>query len=235
MAISLKRTGSLTTPFVKVLVTGESGAGKTRSLGHFGQDIFIFSHEGGLLSLRDEDIAYAEVSGVDDIYEAYRWATESKEGSAFSTIGIDSLSDIAEVVLSAEKKTGKGAKDPRAAYGEMQDKVGDIIRAFRDMPGKNVIFTSKVEKGQTETGELRWVASLPGKKLTADVPYFFDEVLAVRTHRASDGTVSRGFQCADDGVWHAKDRSGRLDPWEPYDLKAIVAKIAAAPLPKVTP
>lgn len=227
MSISMKRTGALSTPFVKVLVTGESGAGKTRSLGHFGNDIFIFSHEGGLLSLRDEDIAYAEVKGVEDIYEAYAWATQSEEAKKYNTIGIDSLSDLAEVVLSTEKKTGKGAKDPRAAYGEMQDKMGDIIRAFRDMPGKNVVFTSKVEKAATETGELRWVASLPGKKLTADVPYYFDEVLVVRVHKDATGAISRGFQCNDDGVWHAKDRSGRLDMWEPYDLHAIVAKIAA--------
>jgi hypothetical protein len=226
MAISLRRTGALSAPFVKVLVPGESGAGKTRALAQL-DDIVILSAEEGLLSIRDSDKPYITINGIDDLYEAYAWLTESAEARQFNAIGVDSLSEIAEVVLAAERKGGKGAKDPRAAYGEMQDKMAGIIRAFRDLPNRHVVMTAKVEKGATEMGELRYVASMPGKKLTADLPYYFDEVLVVRVHRTGE-TVERVFQCQDDGVWHAKDRSGRLDMWEPYDLKALIGKIGGA-------
>jgi len=35
----------------------------------------------------------------------------------------------------------------------------------------------------------------------------------------------RSLQCQSDGLWTAKDRSGRLDPWEPADLGHIIRKI----------
>jgi hypothetical protein len=235
MAISLKRTGMLSTPWVKILVTGESGHGKTRSLAHLRRkdedNVVILSAEAGLLSLQAANLPYVEINSVADLYEAYRWLTESAEAKDFDTVGIDSLSEIAEVILASERKggpsgKGNGLKDPRAAYGEMQDQMSGLIRAFRDMPDHHVVMTSKVEKGLTEKGEMRWTASMPGKKLTADLPYFFDEVLVVHLHRNTDGTTTNAFQCHDDGVWHAKDRSGRLSMWEPYDLAAILAKIA---------
>lgn len=225
MAISLKRTGSLAAPFVKILIPGESGAGKTRACAHL-DDVVYLSAEEGLLSVRDADKPYVEIKSLDDLYEAYTWLTESAEARQFNAVAIDSLSEIAEVVLAAEmrKPTKSGQKDPRAAYGEMQDKMTGVIRAFRDLPGRHVVMTAKIEKGATEMGELRYVASMPGKRLTADLPYFFDEVIVVRVHRNGDQT-ERVFQCQDDGIWHAKDRSGRLEMWEPYDLKALIKKI----------
>lgn len=226
MAISLKRTGALAQPWVKVLIPGESGAGKTRACAQL-DDVVFLSAEEGLLSIRDADKPYVEIRGLDDLYEAYSWLTSSDEARQFSAVAIDSISEIAEVVLSDEKKTPKGAKDPRAAYGEMQDKIAGVIRAFRDLSGRHVVMTAKMEKGTTENGEVRQVASMPGRKLTADLPYFFDEVLPVRVHRVGE-SVTRAFQCHDDGIWHAKDRSGRLDAWEPYDLKALIAKIGGA-------
>lgn len=223
MAISLKRTGALTAPFVKLLIPGESGAGKTRALAQL-DDVVILSAEEGLLSIREADKPFVEINSLDDLYEAYEWLTSSNEAKQFNAVGIDSITEIAEVVLAYERKHGKGAKDPRAAYGEMQDKMSGVIRAFRDLPNRHVAMTAKVEKGTTEMGEVRYCASMPGKKLTADLPYYFDEVLVVRVHRVGD-VVERVFQCVDDGVWHAKDRSGKLDAWEPYDLKALIDKI----------
>jgi hypothetical protein len=240
MAISLKRTGTIENPWVKILITGESGHGKTRSLAHLKRkdedNVIILSAEAGLLSLRAANLPYVEINSISDMHEAYSWLTGSAEAKGFDTVGIDSLSEVAEVVLALERKggiTGKGngLKDPRAAYGEMQDQMSGLIRAFRDLPDHHVIMTAKVEKGLTEKGELRWTASMPGKKLTADLPYYFDEVLVVHQHRGEDGSMSNAFQCHDDGVWHAKDRSGRLAPWEPYDLAAIVDKIAGKETP----
>jgi len=37
-------------------------------------------------------------------------------------------------------------KDIRNAYGIMQEKITDLIRSFRDIQGKNVFFTAKMEK-----------------------------------------------------------------------------------------
>jgi len=40
--------------------------------------------------------------------------------------------------------------------------------------------------------------------------------------------VQRALMLETDGLWQAKDRSGKLDAWESPDLGAIIAKIGGA-------
>jgi len=37
--------------------------------------------------------------------------------------------------------------------------------------------------------------------------------------------TQRALMCDSDGLWLAKDRSGKLEAWEAPDLGAIIAKI----------
>lgn len=210
---------------VKLLVYGPSGAGKTRLCSTTGEPTIILSAEAGLLSLRDYDIPAVQIQSIDDIYEAYDYLVNSEEGKAFRWICLDSISEIGEVVLSAGKKS---AKDPRAAYGDLQEKMGDLLRAFRDLPGRNVYFSAKLDRVKDETtGTLLFGPSMPGQKLGPSIPYFFDEVFVYRMERAVDGSLSRALQTFGDIQYNAKDRSGALAPWEEPDLGKIAAKITA--------
>ena len=221
MAISVKRTGGLSASGVKVLVYGQAGAGKTSLIKTLPSPI-VLSAEGGLLSVQDSDLPYIEVDGMDTLKEAWLWLTESKEAQAYKSVALDSISEIAEVVLNAEKKA---TKDPRQAYGAMQEQMADIIRAFRDLPGRHVYMSAKLEKSQDEMGRILYAPSMPGNKTGQSLPYYFDEVLALRIERDSDGGTQRALMCDGDGLWLAKDRSGKLAPWEAPDLGAIIAKI----------
>jgi len=210
---------------VKLLVYGPSGAGKTRLCSTTGEPTIILSAEAGLLSLRDYDIPAVQIQSIDDIYEAYDYLVNSEEGKAFRWICLDSISEIGEVVLSAGKKS---AKDPRAAYGDLQEKMGDLLRACRDLPGRNVYFSAKLDRVKDETtGTLLFGPSMPGQKLGPSIPYFFDEVFVYRMERAVDGSLSRALQTFGDIQYNAKDRSGALAPWEEPDLGKIAAKITA--------
>jgi phage nucleotide-binding protein len=224
MAINLKRTSGLAANGVKLLVYGQAGAGKTSLIRTLPNPI-ILSAEAGLLSLTGTDIPYIEITSMAELQEAYLWASSSDEAKGFDSIALDSISEIGEVVLSTEKKA---TKDPRAAYGAMQEQMGDLIRAFRDLPGKNVYFSAKLEKSTDEMGKLLYNPAMPGKALTQGLPYFFDEVLALRVERDADGNTHRALMCDSDGLWLAKDRSGKLDSWEAPDLGAIIAKIGGA-------
>lgn len=221
MAINVRTTGSLAANGVKVLVYGQAGAGKT-SLIKTLPDPIILSAEGGLLSILDADLPYIEISDLDTLREAYAWLTGSDEAKAYQSVALDSISEIAEVVLNAEKKA---TKDPRQAYGAMQEQMSDIIRAFRDLPGKHVYFSAKLEKTQDELGRVLYSPSMPGNKTGQALPYFFDEVLALRVEKDAEGVTQRALMCDSDGLWLAKDRSGKLDMWEAPDLGAIIAKI----------
>jgi hypothetical protein len=223
MAINVKTTGSLSANGVKLLVYGQAGAGKTTLVATLPSPI-VLSAEGGLLSIQDANLPYIEITSMDALKEAYQWLTESSEAKGFQSVALDSISEIAEVVLNHEKKVNK---DPRAAYGAMQEQMADIIRAFRDLPGRHVYMSAKLEKTQDEMGRVLYSPSMPGNKTGQALPYFFDEVLALRVEKDAEGNTQRALMCDSDGLWLAKDRSGKLAAWEAPDLMGIITKIGA--------
>ena len=85
--------------------------------------------------------------------------------------------------------------------------------------------SAKTEKATDENGRILYSPSMPGNKLGQMLPYFFDEVLALRVERDADGVTHRGLMCDSDGLWTAKDRSGKLSPWEDAELGLIIRKI----------
>jgi len=221
MAIILKSTKHLVSNGVKILTYGQAGAGKTSLIATLPNPI-TFSAEGGLLSISEADLPYIEINDIDSLNEAYQWVTSSDEAKQFDSVALDSISEIAEVVLSAEKKK---TKDPRQAYGALFEQMGDLIRSFRDLPGKHVYFSAKLEKTADESGRLLYGPSMPGNKLAQGLPFYFDEVLALRIEKDADGGTQRALMCDGDGLWTAKDRSGKLETWEAPDLGEIIKKI----------
>jgi phage nucleotide-binding protein len=224
MAIQLKRTKEATAQAVKLLVYGQAGAGKTSLIPTLPTPV-ILSAEGGLLSIADTNLPFIEITSMQELQEAYKWLTSSAEAGEFQSVALDSISEIAEVVLNAEKKINK---DPRAAYGAMQEQMADVIRAFRDLPGKHVYMSAKLEKTQDEMGRVLYAPSMPGNKTGQSLPYFFDEVLALRVEKDAEGFTRRALMTDGDGLWLAKDRSGKLEVWEDADLGEIIKKIGGA-------
>ena len=221
MAIQLMTTKGYASDSVKILVHGQSGVGKTTLIGSLPTPVVI-SAEGGLLALADLEIPYLNVTNMTELNEAFEWLSGSEEANQFQSVAIDSISEIAEVVLNTEKKL---TKDPRQAYGALQEQMTDLIRAFRDLPKKHVYMSAKTEKATDENGRILYSPSMPGNKLGQMLPYFFDEVLALRVERDADGVTHRGLMCDSDGLWTAKDRSGKLSPWEDAELGLIIRKI----------
>lgn len=222
MAINIKSTKGLHTNGIKALVYGHAGAGKTSLIPTLPSPI-VLSAEGGLLSIADADVPFIEIATMADLMEAYQWLTDSAEAKDFQSVALDSISEIAEVVLSEELKRNK---DGRAAYGELNSVMAGMIRAFRDLPGKHVYFTAKCEKAQDEQGRMLYAPSMPGKSLTQQLPYFFDLVMALRVEKDQEGNTHRMLMTDSDGLWSAKNRAaGKLDMWEPADLGAIIQKL----------
>lgn len=207
---------------VKMLVYGKAGTGKT-TLCASAPNPIILSAEAGLLSLAQYNIPVIEIKSIEDLMEAYQWATESEESKHFETVCIDSLSEIAEVVLLHAKKV---SKDPRQAYGELIEKMGNTVRAFRDLSGKHVYMSAKQETVKDEAmGTSLYGPSMPGSKLGGQLPYLYDEVFRLNIGRTPEGLEYRYLQTRPDFQSEAKDRSGRLDAMEQPDLTHIITKI----------
>lgn len=220
--MQIKRTGGVAADGQKILIYGAAGVGKTTALATLPQP-FILSAESGLKSIQWADLPYVEIDSLARLREAYAWIKGSDEARGYQSIALDSLSEIGEVVLAEEKKK---TKDPRQAYGALQDEMSAIVRSFRDLPGRHVVVTCKLDKAPDELGKVFYSPSMPGQKFGASLPYFFDEVFALRVERDADGVLHRAFLTSTDGAWTAKDRSGLLAQWEAPDLGAVIAKIA---------
>jgi len=207
---------------VKVLVYGSAGMGKT-VLASTAPHPFLISAEGGELSLRHVQMPMAKVTTVEDLKDIYSWCEQSHEAKQFQTICIDSLSEIAEVVLNNAKRQ---VKDPRQAYGELIEKMETTIRMFRDLPGRNVYMSAKMEPTKDElTGVVKYGPAMPGSKLGSKLPYFFDEVFRLGINKTPQGESYRFLQTQPDMQYEAKDRSGALAPVEPPHLAQLFNKI----------
>lgn len=223
---------------LKVTVYGASGIGKTMLTATTGAPTIMLSAEAGLLSLRNFDIPSIECKTMEDVIDAYNYLVSSAEAQQYQWVVLDSISEIAETVLTAEKKLNK---DPRAAYGALQDRMYELIRAFRDLPEKNVYFSAKMASEKIDIMETRtsgavttnvvvgtrqtFAPSLPGTKLGQALPYFTDLIFAMRMVQDADGNPARWLQTQPDDQYICKDRSGVLAPWEEPNLAAIAAKI----------
>lgn len=222
MAVKIKNTRDVGTDGVKALVYGKAGIGKT-TLMSTAENPIILSCESGLLALADIDVPYIEIETINDAYEAYEYLTEDPQGMKFKTIALDSISEIAEVMLTKLKKE---SKDARQAYGELADEMASFIRAFRDLKGRNVIFSAKqVRITDDDTGITSYFAAMPGKNLLNSLPFFFDEVFYMTLANDADGEPQRVIKTSSEFGHDAKDRSGKLNAIERPDLGYIFSKI----------
>lgn len=225
---------------VKALVYGGSGVGKTVLTATLPAPILL-SAESGALSLKkanlerlfgvnNPSICYNVpmilINNVQDLTDAYEWCTRSSEAQQFASISLDSISEIAEVVLNNAKRQ---VKDPRQAYGEMIEKMETLIRLFRDIPGKNVYMSAKMEPTKDEmTGVVKYGPAMPGAKLGQKLPYFFDEVFRLGVNKTPQGESYRFLQTQPDMQFEAKDRSGALAVMEAPHLSQVFSKILGA-------
>ena len=197
---------------VKLLMYGESGAGKT-SLIKTAKNPLIISSEKGMLTLADVDIPVIEIATEKDLDEAFAFAVKSE----YDTICLDSLSDIAETLLISYKEK---LTDGRAAYGRLNDVMGKHIRKFRDISGKHVYFTAK-EALVEANGVTVARPMMPGQTLTNNLPYFYDCVLRLTFDKKGNRTVHTASSYSQ----VAKDRSNKLDKTEEANLSHIIKKI----------
>lgn len=223
---------------VKCLVYGRAGLGKTMLTATAPSPILI-SAESGVLSLRKENIERVfgvgtdgicynvpviEIKNIQDLIDVEEWARTSQEAQQFQTICVDSLSEVAEVVLTNAKGQ---VKDPRQAYVELIDKMTMTIKAFRDLSGKHVYMSAKEERTKDEsTGMSLAGPGMPGSKLGQQISFLFDEVFNIG--RAKDSQTQQDYRylrTQPDYNSDAKDRSGALSELEYPHLGYVFNKI----------
>lgn len=221
----------------KFLVYAPAGHGKTVLCATLPEPILMVTTENGMLSLspanqmrifgRVADITPVRVATIKDLYDLVNLLDTSADYAHFASVALDSITDIAEVVLTAA--LGRNA-DGRKAYGEMGEQVTKAFRKFRDLKKQNVLFLAHQDREKEEsTGLMLYGPAMPGTKLGQKVAHFFDEVFHLAVIQ-NDKTKyrERWLLCQPDGIkFSAKDRSGALDEYEPANLTEVINKIQA--------
>ena len=222
---------------VKVLAHGDSGVGKTALTATLPTPVLI-SAESGSLSLKTENLIrlfgpnnptvtynmpIILIENIDDLIEAYNWCASSAEARQFQSIGLDSLTEVAEVILNNAKKQ---VKDARQAYGELISKMENTVRLFRDLPQKHVLMVAKTEPLKDDlSGVVKYSPAMPGSKLGPELAYFFDEVFYVGVNNHPQHGKYRYLQTQPDLQRVAKDRSGALAEMEAPNMTSVINKI----------
>jgi|TARA_X000001388_G_scaffold21567_2_gene14574 phage nucleotide-binding protein len=207
----------------KILIYGAAGAGKTTLCATAPGKKLMIDMESGLLSVRDDkNIDVIQVKKAEDVMEICQ-ALQSGE-LQYDTVCLDSISEMSEILLNYEKAKHK---DPRMAYGNVQESVTNVMRAYRDLH-MHVVFVSKMEK-QNVDNVMQYEPKMVGTKLGQSITYFFDEVLALRVieEQDDDGDIvkNRWLQTDVGQGFTAKDRSGKLEPFEEPCLNSIIGKL----------
>jgi hypothetical protein len=221
---------------VKIVVYAEPGMGKTMLVPTLPRPILI-SAESGLLSLKKKNIERVHGVGtpgityniptiliktLDDLDQALAYC-RGPNGAGFDSIALDSISEISDICLATQKLL---FKDGRQIYGEMLEVMDSKFKEFRDISGKNVYMSAKLEQSKDEmSGAMKYMPSMPGAKLGPRIPYIFDEVFVLRIGIDQAQKKYRYLQTQPDLQYTAKDRSGALATIEYPHLGAIIQKI----------
>lgn len=199
---------------------GGPGSGKTPLFNTAPRPV-LCAVEPGLLSMRNSNIPTWEAYTRPKIDEFCKWLFESSEARNFDSVGFDSISQVAEIILTDELDPKKN-KDGRAAYGKMSIAVMSIVNALYYLPQKHIYLIAKqgIEEG---TGKKK--PYFPGQDLNVKVPHMYDEILHLGLNTVP-GQMNpvRSIRTMENFEITARDRSGMLAELEPPDLSALFAK-----------
>lgn len=171
--------------FYKILLYGESGAGKTWLAATSGPGtIVVLTERNGEQSVRlaNPDARYVVVGTIGEVREILRAAQAdllSSEEDPVTTIVFDGLTEIQRLfkdeMLAIKKSNGEAEPTMSVAdWGDLTEAMRRFLRFIRDLP-VNVVCTALAESEME--GETRHVfPAFQGKKLYSEVMQFFNAV-----------------------------------------------------------
>lgn len=218
---------------VKLAIYGRSGTGKT-ALACTAPNPKFLDFENGTLSLMPSNqmrmfgkavsIPIIRIRNPADMEEAYQFVLNNHDPdeNGDETLIFDSGTEAGIQLLRDAKSR---FNDGRLAFGDMQDRVNELITKFRDLPNRHVVFIFRETRLGSEAATA-FGPDLPSKTARESVPYMFDEVLHLTIGPVPEvGQNVRYLQTQPDFQYDAKDRSGALDSIEQPNLTNIINKI----------
>lgn len=224
MGLEIQTTGALDYgQYMKVLVCGPAGAGKTLFSSTFPNPIFA-SAEGGLMSVARRNVKFAKISSPGDLKQLLGYLEQDPDvrekffKGPVETVVIDTIDEIQKLLIRERLAAKRIETLDMQGWGWLGDQMRLILTNFRNLD-MNVVFTCHLkETSDQTTGQVFFKPALQGG-VGDEVANYMDLSLLLRTKlgtRVGEGNTSerymeRFLQTYKDGQhdW-IKDRSGQL-------------------------
>lgn len=223
MAIEIRHTGASDYgQYTKALICGDPGSGKTL-ISSTWPNPFFASAEGGLMSIADRNVPYAEVRALDDLVRIKNSLDQDADvreqvfGFKIDTVVIDTIDEVQQIMIRERLKNERIESMRLADWNWLNEQMTALIRGFRNLD-MHVVFTCHLkEASDSETGKTWIKPGLQGgaaDKIAAYVDLALVLKTALRTEMVEEEAqrvMKRSLQTFPDPMhpW-IKDRSGKL-------------------------
>jgi hypothetical protein len=153
----------------------------------------------------------------------------------YSTFFIDSLTAVGRLCFQWASQQPEafsdrsGKRDLRGAYGLHARQMLGWLLHLQQARTVNVCFLGILETIVDDYGRTEHRLQHEGARTSRELPGVIDEVITYNWTNFGDGTLTRSFVCTTPNQWGypAKDRSGRLEQFEPPHLGKLFSKLSA--------
>jgi len=212
--------------YIKALLMGPPGAGKTRSASFWPRPIFA-DCEKGRMSIADRGVPYAEIRSseqMDQLLDLVK--NECKKGAKrqFDTLVIDTLDSYQRTIIAERlEKEKKEALSGWADWGHLDGKMTQFVEKLLNLPMNIVVnlHVKETTEGDDQTSQIVMAPKLKGD-LRDQIAAEFDLVGFMGTYWAAEAgerTLKRAVRWTPEPKYPIlKDRSGRLPQFTEVDF-----------------
>ena len=219
---------------MSVFVYGESGSGKTWFCNTFPKPLFIVTEDGLTnLELNKIERPVWEVETFNDLLSAVADAKSGAHGAnEAETLCLDSLSEVTPFIIRSVLSETSKSKMDRNTWGVAADKLRMFVSNFVELRkhGFHIVMTAHSVLIQDDAaGQVFGLPDTIGKFAQA-ISGHFDIFLYLKSDLKWDIKTAANVPTWEahtirNGVYPAKDRTGRLAVCEPNDFSALSEKI----------
>ena len=184
---------------MKILLYGQSGAGKSWAASSCPKPAVLLTERNGLQSIRhsNPEAKVAYCSNANDVRDFIVAAMKGELSEAgCESIVVDSLTEI-QRLFADEILGSKGEENATMSlqdWGILTDKMRRFMRVMRDID-MNVVCTALVEHQPDEaSGSVRVFPAFQGKKLAGEVAQYFNVVGYVFKKEGKDSDGNRAIE-----------------------------------------
>lgn len=223
MSLVIRRTGAADYGrFIKMLLCGEPGAGKTLMSSTFPNPLYI-SAEGGLMSIADRNLPYIEVESVNDLLNIKNVLDQDREvraevlGIEIDTVVLDTIDEIQKIFIQERLKTEKKAAMVLQDWGWLNEQMQAVVRGFRNLD-MHVVFTCHLKEQTDGDSGKSWVKPALQGGIADAIAGYVDLSVAIDA-KLDTKVVGDSVQRVQSRTLHTfptprmsflKDRSGKL-------------------------